>query len=268
MGQRIAAPDPRPTRAASEPTLWLGLRASSLGMTLLLAAPAAAQDAGWRFAVSPYLWAPGIETSVGTQWGPVDLDLSTSDVLSDLDLAFMGAFEARNGRWGLIADLFYAKLSQGRANPLGPLFARGRVETTAKALSGYVGYRVSETERFAVDALAGFRVTDLAVDLSLSPGALPGQRLGVSGTWVDPVIGGRARVAIGSNGFATALADLGGFGGDSDQTWQVVAMLGYQFNARWSVQGGWRWFSIEHALEGLDVETDFSGPLLGLTIRF
>jgi hypothetical protein len=32
--------------------------------------------------------------------------------------------------------------------------------------------------------------------------------------------------------------------------------------------GGWRWFSIEHELEGLDVETDFSGPLLGLTIRF
>ncbi|KAA6185415.1 hypothetical protein F2Q65_08820 [Thiohalocapsa marina] len=237
-------------------------------MGVLLAAPAAAQDSGWSFAVSPYLWAPGIESAVETQWGTVGVDMSTSDVLSDLDLAFMGAFEARNGRWGLIADLFYAELSQSRANPLGPLFTRGRIETSAKALSGYAGYRVSEKERLAVDALVGFRVTDLELDLSLSPGVLPGQRLGVSGTWVDPVIGVRARVAIGENWFATTLADLGGFGGDSDQTWQVLAIVGYQLDARWSVQGGWRWFSAEHELEGLDVETDFSGPLLGLTARF
>lgn len=240
----------------------------SVSMTALLAAPVAAQDSGWSFALSPYLWAPGIESSVESRWGTVGVDMSTSDVLSDLDLAFMGAFEARNGRWGLIADLFYAELSQSRATPLGLLFSRGRVETTAKALSGYAAYRVSDNERLAFDALAGFRVTDLDVDLSLSPGALPGQRLGVSGTWVDPVIGGRARVGIGGNWFATALADIGGFGGDSDLTWQVFASVGYQLDARWSVLGGWRWFSAEKEIEGLDVKTDFSGPLLGLTIRF
>jgi hypothetical protein len=170
----------------------------SVSMTALLAAPVAAQGSGWSFALSPYLWAPGIESSVETRWGTVGVDMSTSDVLSDLDLAFMGAFEARNGRWGLIADLFYAELSQSRATPLGLLFSRGRVETTAKALSGYAACRVSDNERLAFDALAGFRVTDLDVDLSLSPGALPGQRFGVSETWVDPVIGGRARVGIGA----------------------------------------------------------------------
>ena len=248
----------------------LAARAKRLAVSLLvlLAAPVAAQDSGWSFALSPYLWAPGIESSIETRFGTVGVDMSTSDVLSDLDLAFMGAFEARKGKWGLIADLFYADLSQTRATPLGVLFSRARVETTAKALSGYVAYRVSESERLSIDALAGLRVTYLEVDLSLSPGALPGQRVGVSETWVDPVIGGRARVALGGNWFATALADVGGSGGDSDLTWQVFASVGYQFDPRWSVLGGWRWFSIEHELEGLDVETDFSGPLLGLTVRF
>lgn len=240
----------------------------AVSLTVLLSAPVSAQGSGWSFAVSPYLWAPGIESSVESRWGTVGVDMSTADVLSDLDLAFMGVLEARNGRWGLIADLFYAELSQSRATPLGPLFSRGRVETTAKALSGYAAYRVSDNERLAFDVLAGFRVTGLEVDLSLSAGALPGQRFGVSETWVDPVIGGRARVALGGNWFATALADVGGSGGDSDLTWQVFASVGYQFDPRWSVLGGWRWFSIEHELEGLDVETDFSGPLLGLTIRF
>jgi hypothetical protein len=64
----------------------------------MLAAPVAAQDAGWEFAVSPYLWASGIESSVDTRFGTIGVDLSSSDVLSKLDFAFMGVFEARNGR--------------------------------------------------------------------------------------------------------------------------------------------------------------------------
>jgi hypothetical protein len=88
----------------------------------MLAGPAAAQTSGWSFAVSPYAWVPGISTAVDTAWGTVEVDKSSSDVLSKLDVAFMGAFEARKGRWGLIADLFYANLSQSRATPLGLLF--------------------------------------------------------------------------------------------------------------------------------------------------
>jgi hypothetical protein len=42
-----------------------------------------------------------------------------------------------------------------------------------------------------VDLMVGFRVNSVALDLSLSPGLLPAQRLGVSETWVDPLIGAR-----------------------------------------------------------------------------
>ena len=107
--------------------MTLGVKRLALSMTVLLTAPAAAQGSGWSFALSPYLWAPGIESSVETRWGTAGVDMSTADVLSDLDLAFMGALEARNGRWGLIADLFYAELSQSRATPLGLLFSQGRI---------------------------------------------------------------------------------------------------------------------------------------------
>jgi hypothetical protein len=237
-------------------------------MTVLLAAPAAGQDSGWRFALSPYLWTPGINASVGTAVGTVGVDKSSRDVLSALDFAFMGVFEARNGRWGLIADLFYADLSQSRATPLGLLFSRALIETTAKELSGYAAYRVEDSGRVALDLMAGVRVSSIALDLSLSPGLLGGRRLGVSETWVDPVVGGRARFAITDMWFATAFADVGGFGADSDLTWQAFASLGYQFNPRWSVQGGWRYFSAEKEIEGRDVNVDFSGPLLGFTARF
>ncbi len=237
-------------------------------MAVLIAGPVAAQDSGWSFAISPYAWVPGIAASVGTAWGTVEVEKSGSDVLSHLDLAFMGAFEARNGRWGLIADLFYADLSQSRATPLGLLFSRARIETEAKALSGYAAYRVAQNEQVAVDLMAGFRVNSVDLDLSLSPGLLPAQRLGLSETWVDPLIGGRARVTIGDRWFGSAFADVGGFSAASDLTWQVLATLGYRFDERWSVEGGWRYVSIAKEIDGRDVETDFSGPLLGLTARF
>jgi opacity protein-like surface antigen len=240
----------------------------AVSLSVLLAAPAAAQSSGWSFALSPYLWMKGLNTSVGTAWGTVEVDKSTSDLISDLDLAYMGFFEARNGRWGLIADLFYARLSQSRGTPLGLLFSRARLETEAKELSAYAAYRVEDNERVTLDLMAGFRVSSVDIDLSLSPGLLPGRHMGVSETWVDPVIGGRARVALGDEWFATAIADVGGFRGDSDLTWQVFASLGYQINPRWSVQGGWRYFSADKEIEGRDFKIDLSGPLIGFTARF
>ena len=244
------------------------MKAACTCLCLMLAGPAAAQTSGWSFAVSPYAWVPGITVAVDTAWGTVEVDKSSSDVLSKLDVAFMGAFEARNGRWGLIADLFYADLSQSRATPLGLLFSRARIETEAKALSAYAAYRIHEDDRTSVDLMAGLRVNSVDIDLSLSPGLLPGQRFGMSETWVDPLIGGRVRFAITDHWFATALADVGGLDVGSDLTWQVFASLGYQFDDRWSVQGGWRHVAIDKEIDGRDVENDFSGPLLGFTVRF
>ena len=244
------------------------MKAAVACLTVVLAGPAAAQNSDWSFALSPYAWTPGITSSVETAWGTVEVDKSIGDVLSDLDLAFMGAFEARNGPWSLIADLFYADLSESHATPLGVLFSRVRIETEVRALSGYAGYRVHEDDRVAVDLMAGFRVNSVDLNVSLSPGLLQGQRFGASETWIDPLVGGRVRFAITDRWFATALVDVGGKGGGSDLTWQTFASLGYQIDERWSVQGGWRYVSIEKSIDGRDVEIDLSGPLLGFTVRF
>lgn len=244
------------------------MKATVACLAVTLATPALAQDSGWSFALSPYAWTPGITSSVEAAWGTVEVDKSIGDVLSDLDLAFMGAFEARNGRWSLIADLFYANLSQSRPTPLGVLFSRAEIETEAKALSGYAGYRVFEGGQVAVDLMAGFRINSVDLDVSLAPGLLPGQHFGVSETWVDPLVGGRARFDITDRWFATTFADIGGLGGGSDFTWQVFASLGYQFDERWSVQGGWRYVSIEKEIDGRDTTIILNGPLLGLTLRF
>jgi hypothetical protein len=233
---------------------------------LVIAAPAAAAD-GWSFAVSPYVWLPGVSTSTDTPRGTVDVDTSMSDALSDLDFAFMGAAEARNGRWSLILDTLYADLSADKATPLGQLWSEAKVETKLSATTVYAGYRVLETERGSVDLLAGARFFSLDLTLSLEPGQLAGRSRSFDDDWVDPVFGARGRYDFDSKWFATAVADAGGFSG-SDQSWQVFASVGYQFDPRWSVQGGWRYLDVTREIDGQDVAIDLNGPILGFTYRF
>jgi opacity protein-like surface antigen len=230
--------------------------------------PVVAQDGAWTFAASPYLWAPGAGSSVETRFGRLDADASIGDVLSAVDVALMGVFEARRGRLGLIADLVYADLTERNDTPFGVLFSHARVESELTLASGYAAYRLHEDDRVAVDALGGFRAVSVDLAVTLEPRLLERQRFDVSGDWIDPLVGARVQVALADRWSATAFGDIGGFGGDTDLTWQAFASLSYRINDRWSAQGGWRQLHIEHRIEGRDVTLELGGPLLGATFRF
>lgn len=237
------------------------------GLVALAAGPAAAQD-GWTFAVSPYVWLPGLTTSVDTPDGQVEIDSSASEAISELDFAFMAAAEARKDRWGLILDFIYSDLSTSTPTPLGILFSEAEVDTKMTVFTTYAGYRVYESERGFVEILGGGRFYSLDVDLTLEPGRRPGRSFELSDSWADPVVGARGRVNFTDKWFGTAIADYGGFAGASDDSWQAFASVGYQFNPAWSVQGGWRYLATKKELDGLDVEVDLNGALLGFTYRF
>ncbi|PZQ50516.1 MAG: hypothetical protein DI556_07965 [Rhodovulum sulfidophilum] len=233
----------------------------------LAGTPAAAAD-GWTFAVSPYAWLPGITTSTETRRGPVRTEMSTGDVISDLDFAFMGAAEARNGRWGLIVDFIYSDLTSDASTPFGALWSEAQVETRLSATTVYAGYRVLQDEKGSLDVLAGGRFYSLDLALSLKPGRLPGRSASYDDDWADPVFGLRGRYDFDGKWFTTVVADAGGFSGGSDSTWQAFGSVGYQFNDRWSAQGGWRYLDISREIDGKDVSIELSGPLVGLTYRF
>lgn len=232
-------------------------------------APAAHSPAadGWTFALSPYVWLPGLSTSIGTPRGTVDVDTSASDAVSDLNFALMGAAEARNGRWGLILDLIYSDISMSQSTPLGLLWEEGEVTTKLTAFTVYAGYRVLETDRASLDILGGGRLYRLDVDFSLSPGVAGGLDYDLSDDWANPVVGLRGRYAFNDKWYATALGDFGGLGAD-DSSWQAFASVGYQFNPTWSVQGGWRYMDVQRQIDNIDVDVSLNGPILGFTARF
>ena len=67
-----------------------------------------ASDGEWRYKASLYLWGAGIG---GTSSSGGDVDVSFSDIIDNLDMAAMGAIEARKGKVSILADVIYLDLS-------------------------------------------------------------------------------------------------------------------------------------------------------------
>ncbi len=91
-------------------------------------ASTASADDAWHFAVSPYLWFPGVH---GTAVGPNDNGLgfraSPSDLLSHFQIGLMGAVEVRYKRIVTSMDIFWLRLQDNTAIPLPPAIGHGAI---------------------------------------------------------------------------------------------------------------------------------------------
>jgi hypothetical protein len=148
----------------------------------LMLAPVQAQveepgaDQGWQFAASIYLWGAGID---GKTQSDTEVRVDFDDILDNLEMAFMGAFGARKGKWSLLADVIYLDVGAAKTSnvtiPIGP----GIVVSTGADLdlTGWVlqfagGYNLLTKGGSNLDLVAGARYLDLQMDLALSSQAI------------------------------------------------------------------------------------------------
>ena len=127
--------------------------------------PAAASP--WQFRIEPYGWLTGIDGTTGVGPFITDIDQSFSDIFDNINMAAALQFEARHGRWGFIADGFYADLG-GSGSPSGPLY--DTVEVDMKQFIGElsVAYRVYESPSAFIDVYGGMRYNNLSMDFEAS----------------------------------------------------------------------------------------------------
>jgi hypothetical protein len=187
----------------------------------------------------------------------VDVDVSASDIFSNLQFGAMGLVIARKGKWGLGGDAIWMAL--------GTTVRNTNVDFNQGAFSFYGLRRLGS----AADLTFGMRVNTLQ-------GQLKSNTLGFDvsqdKTWVDPLVGlilrspGQHRVQL------KAYTEIGGFGAGSDFTWQIFPTLGFKFNDRVSLEVGYRWLDMDYKTGdgserfGYDVLTQ--GPVGGLAFRF
>jgi hypothetical protein len=235
-------------------------RASMLGLALVSAPSFAADltgdepmppitapggfEARWESALAVYAWMPGLTGSVGVAGlPPVNVDLSFSELLENLDMAFMAVGEIRKGRFGVFGDLVYTRTTSVGSGP----------------------------QRSSVDLMAGARIWNTSADLEVTTVQLDpplGFSVGGERTWVDPMVGVKGRLQGASPWYLTGWAMAGGFGVSSKQNWDLFGGAGYEVSDRFSLVGGYRALGVDYRDDGFIFDVVMQGPVIGGVFRF
>jgi hypothetical protein len=263
-----------------EAVVSCGVLLAALGLTpaIAQAQAVASPDSGWSFEVTPYLWGAAMNGEVGAGSLPaINVDMSFSDILDNLDAGLMGAFEARKGRWGLLFDGIYMKLahsataSRTGGGPIGAtLTASAELEVAQTMYAAALAYRTIEG-RSPLDVIGGLRYAKIEAEARID-----GSFYAQTGTairsaekdWVDPYIGVRAQRPIAERWTFVGYADVGGFGVGSDFTWQLAVGFDYEFSKSIAGKFGYRTLSVDYDNDGFRYDMTNSGLYLGVGIRF
>ena len=242
------------------------------------AAPEATPPASeWTFSVAPYLWGAGLEGDIGL-FGrePINVDLSFGDIFDNLRFGGMVVAELHNGTWGVFGDLVYVNIEAdgsitGEVGGV-PVTLSGGVTTSSLTATLMGEYRALATSEATVDLMAGARIwsVDNDIEVALSAGDVPLAAFsGNDGsTWLDPIVGVKARYDFNSSWYLTGWGMIGGFGAGSDITWDVLGGVGYQWSDRFSIVAGYRALAVDYEDDGFVYDVIQQGPILGAVIRF
>jgi hypothetical protein len=247
---------------------WIPLLAA---MAVVAAPASAAAQSEWEHTATLYGFFPGISTTVETPRGEVESEIGFDEIWDNLDIAFFGAFEARNKRLSLVGDFQFVDLGVEAEIPANPLFSSAEIDNKLVVVGAYAMYALVDAADLRFDVGGGLRHLDVSIETELhGQGTTPDESFSAEAGWTDAVIAARFSQQFNDNWYGVAYADVGGFGiGDSsDLTWQAFAGAGYRFSETWSVAGGYRNLTIEREFGPLDVTSDVSGPFLGFQARF
>ena len=250
------------------------LGASALLIDPLQATAETTASDDWRYAASLYFFAPAVKGSTASG---ADIDVGFDTLLDSLNMTFMGAFEARKGKWSALADMLYLNvganggatvpLTDPQGNPLG-IQADADLKLRGWVFGAVGGYNVYDTSQASVDLIAGMRYLEMKASFGLG---LQGQRLGraiesdASGVVWDGVVGVKGRANLAGDWFLPFYLDVGT--GESDLTWQALGGVGYRFH--WGdLSLGYRYLKWDLGSSSPIDDISFSGPQLTATFRF
>ena len=205
-----------------------------------------------------------------------DVDVPVSDVLDELDMAFMAFVEHRNGKWSFIGDIFYANIGAKDTiarNNVTAVSVDVDVELKQLMLEGFVAYRVVDKRdgitRFGVDLLGGLRYNKIETELGVQVSALglttAGSRNGDI-DWTDAVVGVRTQYSFGNGWGLSGWADIGD--GQDSSSYQLIGLVNYTFKNKARVFGGYRKYNMEYEDNSIALDLDYQGPILGVSFRF
>jgi hypothetical protein len=259
----------RPVSAQELPSVDVQTQTSSSSSHAPMPTPTPADDSGWHFSVSPYLWFAGNRGTVGALGRDASIHASVGDLLSHLDFGLMGAAEARYHRFVLNGDMLWIRISDGRAVPFTALGATSADVRVGQFIwTSKFGYRVIDKKKLKADANVGVRYWHLSQELNFNPSVL-GINFNGSQSWADILVGGRVQLPLGKKATIDLAGDVGGWNATAKLDYQFATLLGYKLCPKWTLVAGYRYLFVDYRPTNLSVyNTITSGALLGITYTF
>jgi hypothetical protein len=205
---------------------------------------------GWRWDLTPYIWATSLNGTQTVQGKPVDVDASFSDILDFIDYGLAARLEGRTDGWGFFGDIFHAKLSEETAFPATNI--TGEMRQTI--IEGAVTFPFADD----LEVYLGLRNQD--VDFSLDVSA--GNKRNSNNNWTDGMVGFIWKPIDTGRWTYWLRADAGA--GDSDAVWLAATGVGYRFSETVSLALAYRHLDTEYENEGFGYDIVQSGLGLGL----
>lgn len=239
---------------------------SVLGLLIATSGPAFAQEGGdtsgngWQFVIQPYLLAPAMTGTSAV--GPIDarVNVSRKDVISNLNIGFLGYVEASKGNFAFGVDTNYMNLDAT------PDAQRVGADIGQLAVQPMLFYRLGP----AFELMAGARYNKIKVELRSELPIIDGRSRSVD--WVDPIVGFRFQSKLAGSVGLGLLANIGGFGVGSDLSYQVRPMLNFGVGSGITIDAGYQWVYMDYetgsGLQRFAYDVFTTGPILGVTFRF
>jgi hypothetical protein len=168
----------------------------------------------------------------------------------------------------VVADIDYSDIEDDEATP-GPFYSTLTTRTKSWMVSVGGLYRLVQEDRAFLDAVAGVRYWSVDTTLEFGAGLLPATERSNREDWVDPLIGLKGLLPLGSSKFfISGVLSMGGFGMGSDFMWDAMLNLGYQWTPMFSTTIGYRYLDVDYDEDDFLYDVSQQGLVFGLSWRF
>jgi hypothetical protein len=229
--------------------------------------PTSAEDEGWRFSITPYVWMYGIDGDVRIRDTTAEVDFGFDEILDSLDLALTVRVEAWKDRLGFYVDPSFGVLESEADTPGG----EADIDTELVLVDFGALFRVlerttDEGRARSADVYLGGRYLYLKNEIDLPLAADKEQ----SRDGVDLTVGARYGMDVTERlGFLVS-GDVGGFGlgSSSELSWNAQGLGSFRVGDSGRLWAGYRVLDVDRddgGSSGLDFT--FSGPIVGYEFR-
>jgi hypothetical protein len=222
----------------------------------------------WEISVVPlYFWAMSLSGQLSAASAAVPISLDFAEAADNLGGAFSVHFEASRGRWGVLTDVNFIRLSSSAPIMVGSLEFERDVQLDNVIFEAGVSYLLHRTTRFGL--IGGVRTYTLSPTIELTNTGMGVTPIDETRTSADAFVGVTYRPRFNQTFGFIGRADIGA--GNADLTWSTVVGLDYRFKPWGSLDVGFKALGIdtksdEHVVREYDV-THY-GPIFGLRLHW